>query len=215
MRLRHRDVVRALLRRAAAGEWADGSMLPREVDLQAEFGVSRGVIREALGALESHGVVSIVHGRGAFLQPRSSWHVLDEDVAETLSESRGRRALLRELVECRLLLEPAATALAAERAAEPGLATLATAVGRLEDGADKRTALAAFHAGVLDLCGNRALAQALRPAMLAHVRHGPRPPARVGEQCRAILEAIAASDPEAARAASRAHLRALDGARST
>jgi GntR family transcriptional regulator, galactonate operon transcriptional repressor len=215
MRQRHRDVARTLLRRLAGGEWGEGSLLPREVDLRDEFDVSRGVVREALGALEAAGVVAIRHGRGAFVQPRRCWNVLDGDVADALAAGRARRALVRELAEARLLLEPPAAALAAERATKAAAGELAGALARVEDGEEPRAALAAFHAALLDITGNAALVHAVRPVVLAHVRHGPVPGPKAADECRAILDAVVAGDAEAARAASRAHIERLAGGRSS
>jgi GntR family transcriptional repressor for pyruvate dehydrogenase complex len=45
-----------------SGERPPGEMLPREVDLAAEFNVSRGVARETIRAMEERGLISVKHG---------------------------------------------------------------------------------------------------------------------------------------------------------
>lgn len=53
--------------RIRAGEWTAGARLPTEIDLVAEYGVSRSTIRAAVKSLESQGLLSIQQGRGTFL----------------------------------------------------------------------------------------------------------------------------------------------------
>src|SRR5438034_4993531 len=53
----------------AAGEFANGEYLPPEPELCRRFGVSRTVVREALGTLEARGLVAVQHGRGAIILP--------------------------------------------------------------------------------------------------------------------------------------------------
>lgn len=49
------------------GRYPPGSRLPAEVELAAEYGVSRGTLRQALAALRSDGFVEAVAGRGTFV----------------------------------------------------------------------------------------------------------------------------------------------------
>jgi DNA-binding FadR family transcriptional regulator len=53
-------------------------MLPREVDLAAEFEVSRGVARETIRAMEERGLVSVKHGKGATIEA-DDWDVFDPE----------------------------------------------------------------------------------------------------------------------------------------
>lgn len=183
-------------------------MLPREQSLQAASGLSRGVVREALGALEARGVVRIRHGLGASLQPRELWDVLDADVAAALIVGRGGRALVRELAECRLVLEPSAAGLAAERATEGDLRQLAISLERLEsaEGDPLIDRLVEFHTGVVASARNRAITQTLQRPIALHVRHCSRRARPTVPECRATLDALVAGDVDAARGASRAQL---------
>lgn len=52
-----------LRRRILDGELADGSLLPKQEDLLAEFGVSRPSLREALRILETEHLVSVRRGK--------------------------------------------------------------------------------------------------------------------------------------------------------
>jgi DNA-binding FadR family transcriptional regulator len=48
----HRQLVAILVEAILRGDYAPGDVLPREVDLVETYGVSRGVVREAIRGLE-------------------------------------------------------------------------------------------------------------------------------------------------------------------
>src|SRR5579864_1403090 len=54
------------------GRYAPGQRLPAEVDLARQLGVSRGTVRQALGALLSEGLLQTVPGRGTFVSDHMS-----------------------------------------------------------------------------------------------------------------------------------------------
>src|SRR5256886_13282923 len=58
-----------LRRRILAGAIPPGALLPSEAALIAEFGVSRGTIREAMALLRAEGLVVTEHGRGTHARP--------------------------------------------------------------------------------------------------------------------------------------------------
>jgi GntR family transcriptional regulator len=67
--LQVRDLV---LERITSGTWKPGAMLPAEVDLARELGISSGTVRKALDALEAERVVSRRQGRGTFVNDSSA-----------------------------------------------------------------------------------------------------------------------------------------------
>jgi GntR family transcriptional regulator len=67
--LQVRDLV---LERITNGTWRPGAMLPAEVDLARELGISSGTVRKALDALEAEHVVSRRQGRGTFVNDSSA-----------------------------------------------------------------------------------------------------------------------------------------------
>jgi GntR family transcriptional regulator len=67
---RHLQIQRLLRGRIESGEWEGGRPIPTEMELIAEFGVSRTTIREALGVLTRDGLIARHRGRGSFVQPR-------------------------------------------------------------------------------------------------------------------------------------------------
>ena len=62
----------ALAERIASGEWKSGDIIPNEVDLARELGVSQGTVRRSLDLLESEHVVTRRQGRGTFVNDPDS-----------------------------------------------------------------------------------------------------------------------------------------------
>ena len=224
----HENVMRVLMGDIVSGRIEVGGWLPREADLAAQFGVSRGVARECLRGLEERGLVRVKHGRGATVNPDDRWNVLDPDVLGALLRSDRGAAILREYLECRRILEIEAVALAAERATEADLAALSDAFARMTTSAERargnpaaedlyHEADIAFHRALIAATGNRALGSMTEPihrALTAARRPLARPGARMERglpEHRRILSAIADRDPAAARAAMRDHLITVEG----
>jgi GntR family transcriptional regulator len=67
---RHLQIQRVLRGRIESGEWDGDHPIPTEMELLAEFAVSRTTIREALGVLTRDGLIARHRGRGSFVQPR-------------------------------------------------------------------------------------------------------------------------------------------------
>lgn len=96
----------------AAGELQPGQRLPPERELATTLGVSRGSVRQALGALEVLGVIHSRPGEGTFVS-QSGRATLLAVLDELLAEETWNPI---ELFEPRRILEPEVAALAAERA---------------------------------------------------------------------------------------------------
>ena len=62
----YQQLVGILERRISSGSIAAGDRLPSEPDLGATFGLSRATVRQALQALQSHGLVERIPNRGVF-----------------------------------------------------------------------------------------------------------------------------------------------------
>lgn len=56
-----------LIRRIARGEWRGGQVIPNEIDLARELGVSPGTVRKALDGMEADRLVVRRQGRGTFV----------------------------------------------------------------------------------------------------------------------------------------------------
>lgn len=81
------DTLRA---RISNREILPGAILPSEMELTSEFGVSRSVVRQALRTLADEGVIQVVPGRGAVASPHPEWH---RDAQRTAGLSTQMRAL--------------------------------------------------------------------------------------------------------------------------
>lgn len=109
------DDLRAQIMRGAV---AAGERLPSEPDLAHAFGVSRSTVREALRVLASQHLIETRRGvrGGSFVAAPDPARVV-EDVGGALGVLVSTPHLrLEDLLEARLLLEPAAARLAAQRA---------------------------------------------------------------------------------------------------
>ena len=72
-----------------------GTALPPEPDLEARFGVGRGVVREVIKTLAAKGLVSVRPRHGTHVLPRYEWSLLDRDVLSWLvGQDKPDRSLL-------------------------------------------------------------------------------------------------------------------------
>jgi len=84
----YRQVETILRDQIVDGALRPGDRLPAEEALRAEYGVSRGTLRQALDALERDGLVERTRGRGTFVSSGTARHVdrarlgLDAMIAE-------------------------------------------------------------------------------------------------------------------------------------
>src|SRR3712207_3181806 len=109
-------VVMTLGSAIARGDYDSGSVLPREAALETQLGVGRGVVREAVKILAAKGLVSVGPRHGTRVRPLRDWNFLDRDVLAWAGAGPMARDLLLALEETRRVVEPAAAALAADRA---------------------------------------------------------------------------------------------------
>jgi DNA-binding FadR family transcriptional regulator len=116
-----------LANRIIAGAYRPGALLPTEGHLVAELGVSRTALREAVRTLAAKGFLEAKQRVGTRVRPKHEWHRLDPDVLGWMSEIGLDLEFLKGLIEFRLVVEPAAAALAAERASANDLAPIETA----------------------------------------------------------------------------------------
>lgn len=102
------------------GEWATGSRIPPERILAEQFGAARNTIRSAVSQLERDGKVHRPNGRGVFVADQ-----IENDLAASIRRIRGVSP--GDMMEVRLLIEPAATAAAAMSASGETLEAIETA----------------------------------------------------------------------------------------
>ncbi len=204
-----------IARQIDEGAVKTGERLPTEQQMAAVHGVSRTVVREAVHQLKSLGRVVSRQGSGVFVAPPPTHQPLafDPAVLESLDA-------VVQVVELRRVLEGEIAALAAVRARQPQVQRLKRALAAIDKaavgGADAVSEDMAFHRAIAEATGNaqfvRLLAfleQYLREAMRV-TRGNEARYAEFMQQVRlehqAIVAAIAANDPDAARRAATEHL---------
>jgi GntR family transcriptional regulator len=74
-----------------AERWAEGERLPSEAELCETFDLSRSVIRQALGVLESDGLIRKSKGRGAFVTAAAMRSWLLQSAEGFFEDETGRR----------------------------------------------------------------------------------------------------------------------------
>lgn len=104
------DTLRAQIR--SGEDYAPGSKLPNENHLALELGVSRTTLREAIRILVAEGLLQVQRGKGTFVTERK------DRPADTLPSFDEQKVTLKDLYEARLIIEPAAAALACQRATD-------------------------------------------------------------------------------------------------
>lgn len=158
---RIRTVLATLGREIAQDLIPVGTALPPEPDLEARFGVGRGVVREAIKSLAAKGLVSVRPRHGTHVRPRCEWSLLDRDVLSWLvGENEPDRDLLLAIQEVRAIIEPAAAALAAERATRNDVRRINAALAAMKSAQDQASATVAdkaFHLAILDATHNPVL----------------------------------------------------------
>ena len=169
-----RAAVETLGRRIAAGDYAEGEVMPTELELAASLGVSRTTARDAIKVLSGKGLVRTARRYGTRVRPVEEWNLLDADVVSWHEPGHPRvRVMFTETTELRCIIEPEAAALAAERATDEQRRIIRDSALAMHPGQDAVQALfeadCVFHATLLEATGNMMMRQ-LRQIILATVR---------------------------------------------
>ena len=205
----YQDLARQLLEELSAGRYQIGARLPAERELALKYSVSRPTVREAIIALEVQGLVEVKVGSGAYVRRLPG----TEDLP-------GFNISAFELTEARLLFEGEAAALAATQISDEELAGIAQLVDEIarenNDPRGTEQADRAFHLAIARATRNGAIHDAVErlwelrtnspEAALLHEKARTANIKPVVDEHTAILDALRARDPAAARAAMRTHL---------
>lgn len=210
------DIVENLLSLIRERELRPGDKLPPERELAAMMQVSRPSLREALRALAIMNVIEIRQGDGTYvtsLEPNLLMAHLDFVFALT-------DTAFLELFEARRILEPGLVAMAAARITDEEIAELEQCLARSQEVVDDYEAFAAA-----DLEMHELIAKAARNSILERCMAGVSALGRVSrrrtvalpgvtlqslQDHRAIVSALKARDPLAARQAMLDHLRNVE-----
>jgi GntR family transcriptional repressor for pyruvate dehydrogenase complex len=188
-----------------------GDRLPSERELGEQFGVSRTVIREAVRALVAKGVIEVRSGSGLRVAAVDA-----SAVSESMSLFlRGGTLDFEKVHEVRALLEVHIAGVAAERATEEDVARLRAVHERMRREAEDVEAAARddleFHRVIARATQNDlylllmdSIGRALIDIRRENLGSGSTPMTLA--QHEAVLDRIAAHDPDGAREAMAAHL---------
>lgn len=205
-----------LLAGIRSGAYPIGALLPSERELMAQFGVGRPAVREALQALERMGLLSIVHGEGARVQPLFADSVISQISETAVHLLASNSQLLEHLKEARLAFEVAMARTAAQRATEEDLLKLRVALDEhresLGDPVRFLETDLALHQLIATVSGNpvyvavsQAMLQWLNNFHQDLVRAPGAEEVTLAEHVR-LFDCIARHDPDGAEQAVREHL---------
>lgn len=207
----HGQIAHELGLRLVRGDYPPGSLMPTEENFCVELGVSRTALREAFKVLSAKGMLEPRPKRGTLVKPRSKWNMLDPDLLSWCFSAGPSISHVRHLYEFRAIIEPAAAAMAADRATDEQVVHIGKAFDAMataETGTDESIkADLLFHQAILEASGNdlliplgfvieSALSQSIK---LSHSREGARENSiPLHEE---VFRAIKTRRPQAAREA--------------
>jgi DNA-binding FadR family transcriptional regulator len=205
----YRQIADQIARLIASGEFPPGARLPAERDLASSLGVSRASVREAIISLEIGGLVEVRVGTGIFVTASAAPAAAERDAGPGPFE----------LLQARKMIEGEIAALAAAKASVQDLETLRQSLARMEahvdDFAIREASDREFHLAIAKATGNSSLELVVeglwnqRAELWGRMQrhfHTPELARKTIRDHSAILEAVAARDPGAARTAMHRHL---------
>lgn len=215
------QVVQQLQTLIIEGKLQPGDRLPSETELSERHGVSRSVVREALRALESKGMIAVRSGAGAFVaSPHASFRAASEAIEWLASQHES----LRQLLQVRESVEGLTASLAAAVLPEDALAELQHIVQRQRELAGSVSNLeqqveldVRFHTLIAAVSGNTIAEEIIGrivPAFCDSNRAVLYLKANMNQtlhEHQAIIEALASGDPTRAEQAMRAHVARVRG----
>ena len=191
------------------GQICPGEVLPGEIEIAEDYGVSRSVVREALRMLSARGLIESRPKIGTRVKDREAWNMLDPIVLEWMFEVTPPPKFVKSLFELRLVVEPAAAALAARKKTARHLATMGHALEEMArhtlSTPEGQVADQEFHSAILMATDNElmislsaTIGAAVRWTTFFKSRKNKSPRDSI-EEHRALFEAIADGDAERAR----------------
>jgi GntR family transcriptional regulator, transcriptional repressor for pyruvate dehydrogenase complex len=210
------EAYRGILGMIMDGALVDGDRLPSEPEMATTLGISRPVVRQALGRLQQAGIVDVRWGAGSFVRDAAGARRGDPAFGPVRSLEE-----VRLTYEFRCAIEGDAAALAAERRLAGPLGAARRALDKLDQAlARGEIALAPdldFHFAIATASGNPFFERVLRTIQkplefsvsltrTLALSHPNERRLNVMSEHTAILDAIEAGKPAAARETMRLHL---------
>lgn len=188
-----------------------GEKLPNENEMSEELHISRTTLREAVRILATNGILEIRRGKGTYVREDLK---LDENGG--LQSLTHVRANAHDLYEIRLIFEPEATFLAAERASDEEIRRILSLGKKIEtaikEKKDRTDAERAFHKAIAKATHNEfmnrlmpVIYQAIdKGVRLSEVKH--KAVTDTVADHKLIMEFLENRNPEGARNAMRIHI---------
>ncbi len=196
------QVIETVKQKISSGELNAGDRLPNEAELMVMFGVGRSTIRESMKILSGEGYLTVLQGKGTFVQAASREN-------ESL-RSRLNRANILEVYEMRRILELEIVKLAALRRTQEDLLVMRKALENRKVAKEENNTAAyiendvIFHTAIAAACKNgvafdlyKSFSGVLRDALQSFVNDQELYKNQISIHEK-ILAAIAERDPEAA-----------------
>ncbi|MDO5519879.1 MAG: FadR/GntR family transcriptional regulator [bacterium] len=187
-----------------------GEKLPNEFKLAETFSVSRSTMREAIRSLTSKGILEVRRGSGTYVVGT----MLPEDDPLGIKDFEDKEAIALDLVDVRLMIEPAMAEAACRNATDEEIAHLEELCDLVEEKARNGESYIkediAFHCYVAECSKNKVVEQLVpiidtAVMMFVNITHK-----KVLHETllthRAVVDAIAARDPVGARNAMIMHM---------
>ncbi|MGJ6962340.1 FadR/GntR family transcriptional regulator [Streptosporangium sp. G11] len=200
-----------------SGELAPGSRLPKEADLADRLGLSRNSLREAVRALALINVLDVRQGDGTYVTSLEPRLLLD---AMSFVVDFHQDDTVLQFFQVRRILEPAATAMAATCMSESEVTELRKILDELPPDPSVEQLVAndlEFHQRIAAGSGNAVLCSLIEslsgPTTRARIWRGltqENALEKTREQHTAICDAIAAHQPEVARAWATVHIAGVE-----
>src|SRR3954451_1774199 len=200
-----------------SGELRPGDRLPKEADLAAQLGLSRNSLREAVPALSLVRILDVRQGGGTdatILEPKA----LLDGLSFIVDLHHDKTVL--EFFEVRRILEPAATALAAQKISLETIDDLRDHLAKVTDESAVEDLVEndlEFHRRIAEAAGNSVLYSLVDtmcgPTIRARGRRGLTQEGarrRTLDEHNAILDALEARQPDLARALATVHIAGVE-----
>ncbi|BEU03657.1 GntR family transcriptional regulator [Agarivorans sp. OAG1] len=212
----HLQVAREIARGILSGSLPQGSIIPGELDLCEQFGVSRTALREAIKLLNSKGLLESRPKIGTRVRDREYWNFLDSQLLDWMMGLSNTEQAYQEFLALRRAIEPEAAALAARNATAEqrmGLSAVFQQMFDVATGVDEDTSWTdvdmEFHRLVFLSTGNSfyiPFANVLRTMFIGFIDHSSKEGGTCIDEHKAIYDAIMAGNAEKAREANLALL---------
>jgi DNA-binding FadR family transcriptional regulator len=214
------EIVEDFVTEIVSGRLEVGAVLPAEPELVTRYGVSKVVVRDSLLTLASLGLIHVQQGKRTVVLDESEWDVLSPRVQSALRGDGRGPAIMRQMFEARLVVEPAAAELSARRATAEEKRAMSELVARMaaiaaesQDTVEFLHVDRAFHDLVARSARNLALRAMMRDLHVHTAAFWSKSqinPADLGElvrEHRRIADAIAHGASQRARAAMADHIK--------